>query len=451
MEHLLHLIDSAGLNTPEKVDRVTSRWPIKRLQVLREQLWEILRAGSDEALKRTGSSDPFDFVASSSMRGEDGCLGWDCRIQKARTLSRYGALYARRVLIPVRVGVSPVKGEHEFFTRYNFAGALMAILEYRPLIESGVAILSAGVLPYCRECLDAGVPSYPRIKAVANSLFIRESKKFSATTGRTSDGLDRLELRGPEAYLPHGVASFGFHSSLFRTTGNGKSRRKPRLTASHLLAWRKSVVKQLFHRLAYDVTIQQYFTASNKATYLTDMLGEAQVLSLLNESEENESRNALFAKHLLHTVPLLNEVPIDIAIKLRKEEPDAFELYRTTIAKIIRECSKENPRLSEKDAKKVSSDILEPGLARLRIQANSIRRAGRKKLAAKILGSSAVIGMGLYAGVFPPNLAGVLTMAGTVTLLSQIGEAIALIEKNPAEIKSHDLYFLLKLQSRASK
>ncbi len=84
VSHLLYLLDSAGLDTSEKVVRATNDWPIKRVSDIRKQLWEILQAGSAAALKKTDALDPFDFVASASMRGEDGCFAWDCRIKKAR-------------------------------------------------------------------------------------------------------------------------------------------------------------------------------------------------------------------------------------------------------------------------------------------------------------------------------------------------------------------------------
>jgi hypothetical protein len=383
VDNVLYLIDSAGLDTPDKVDRATSEWPIKRLGELREQLWEILRAGSDAALKKTDASDPFDFVASASMRGEDGCFAWGCRIGKARILSRYGALYARRVLIPVRIGVSPIYGETEHEARYGFAGTLMSILEYRPLIENGIASLSAGALCYCREHLNKAVPSHPKIESIARSLIDHQSKKFSASIEHRSDGSDMLILSGPEDYLPHGKVFYRFSNKNRRAVRKVQSHAQSQSNAGLTLARRKLVVEQLFQRIAYDVTIQQYFTTSNEAAYLTDLPGEAQVLNLLNASEENEVRNALFAKHLLHSVPLLDEVPIEIIIKLRKEEPDAFLQYRAAIAKVIREYGKGKTSLSEKDAKNISRDILEPELARLRIQANTIRRAGIRKAAAK--------------------------------------------------------------------
>lgn len=436
MSHVLYLIDSSGLDNAEKVARATKEWPVKRISELRDQLWEILQTGSAMALRKGEvQDDPFDFVASASMRGEDGCFRWGCRIEKARILSRYAALYARRVLIPIRLGVSPVDLETEANLRYGLAGTILSILEYRPLIENGIVILTAGALCYCKEHLDEAVPSHPKIELASKALFDREFKKFSVSIARRGNPPE-FRVTGPEDYLPHGKMMYVPPSSFKEMK---RSKALP-------LAVRKAVVKQFFDSIARDVTMQQYFTTSTDATYLTDLRGEARVLELLRKTDDSEAQNAIFAKHLLHSVPLLNEVPIHTVIKLRQEEPEAFLRYRAAIARIIREFSREKEKLTEKEAKSISGDVLQPELARLRIQASAIRRAGVRKAVAKAAASFAAVGLGVYGGLLPSDLAGLLKVAGGVGLLSQIGEAIGLIERNPQEIKNHELYFLLKLQ-----
>jgi len=132
-------------------------------------------------------------------------------------------------------------------------------------------------------------------------------------------------------------------------------------------------------------------------------------------------------------------------------EPDAFLQYRAAVAKIIREYAGEKTTLSEKDARNISRDILEPELARLRTQANTIRRAGIRRVAAKTVASFVAVGLGAYGGLLPSDLACLLTAIGGVGFLSQVGEAVGLIEKTPGEIKNHNLYFLLKLQNGPPK
>jgi hypothetical protein len=57
---------------------------------------------------------------------------------------------------------------------------------------------------------------------------------------------------------------------------------------------------------------------------------------------------------------------------------------------------------------------------------------------------AAAIGVGLISGMIPPELQRVFQIGG-ITLAGRIGEIIGAIEKHPAEIRSHNTYFLLKL------
>ncbi len=453
MEHLLYLLDSARLQTHKKVLTALYSWPTRRVHEIREQLWEIISAGDNTAGRPTGGTDPFDFVASASMRGEDGCVLPECRAQKARTLARYGALYARRVLIPVRSGISPVLIESEDDLRASLAGTLMSILEYRPLIEAGIATLVPGVLPYCDRHLRLVVTTHPEIESVARTLCSTESRKFSISFERSIEycGEENIvHLRGPADYLPHGRSLLVLNERPDWLPKKLNARRTiSRTNLSGRTAKQSRVIEHMFREIAYDVTLHQYYTRSNDATYLTDMRGEARVLDLLRNSTPDQTRNALLAKNLFHSVPLFAAVPISRVIQARKKDPEAFVQYRAAIAKAIQEFANDKPNLTERQAKSIYYDIIEPQLASLRIQARNLRRIGIRKAAAKAVASFVAVGLGVYSGLLPSDLANLFKVAGGVGLLSQVGEAAALIEKNPAEIKNHNLYFLLKLQSKS--
>ena len=447
--NILYLIDAAHLNSEERIVRAIHEWPLARLTEIRGQLWELLKANSDSAVSPTDVTDPFDFVASASMRGEDGCFAWDCRLQKARTLARYGALYARRLLIPIRLGIYPGEMETESALRYGLAGTLMSILVYRPLVENGIAFLSAGALQLCKDHFDEAVPVHPKVEAVSNALFRKEFRRFKVSLDHARGSPDVL-VEGPEEYLQHGKLWFGAFNWL-SDTSRSKAREKNALPIKVTQAVRSAAVRGVFRRFAYDVTIHQFYTLPSNATYLTDMAGEARVLALLNSTQEERMRDAMLMKHLLHSVPLLSDVPIAKVLKFRTEEPEAFIQYRTAVAKILRECSNSKCFNSERDVKNIYRDILEPELARLKIQAREIRRMGIKKATVKSAASFIAVGLGVYGGLLPSDLAGMLKVAGGVGLLSQIGEAVGLIERNPGEIKNHNLYFLLRMENSQTR
>jgi hypothetical protein len=118
--------------------------PIKQVQEIREQITEILRAEITSPTQGNETEDVFDFVASASLRGEGGCIAWNCRLRKPKMLTRYSALYARKLMIPIRVGMFGDQTDQSL--RYAVAGTLLSLLEYRPLLESGIATASTGWL-----------------------------------------------------------------------------------------------------------------------------------------------------------------------------------------------------------------------------------------------------------------------------------------------------------------
>ena len=57
---------------------------------------------------------------------------------------------------------------------------------------------------------------------------------------------------------------------------------------------------------------------------------------------------------------------------------------------------------------------------------------------------SAAIGIGLISGMIAPTLERVFQIGG-IALAGRLGDLLGAIEKHPAEIRSHNVYFLLKL------
>lgn len=67
----------------------------RQVRNLHERLHEALGPATYAKSKSDSDVlDPFQFVASASMRGESGCASPDCRFQKLDLLNRFGALYA---------------------------------------------------------------------------------------------------------------------------------------------------------------------------------------------------------------------------------------------------------------------------------------------------------------------------------------------------------------------
>src|SRR5712692_7624979 len=142
MDRIISLLEENRLTSPDRATDFALRRDFSEVRSLRDSIYESLRAEAEKARGHqvAESLDAYNFLASSSLRGDTGCVRWDCRLRKVRILGRYGALYCDRIVVPLRLE-RHTEVPNEYHDRYTFAGALLALLELRPLIEAEVAVL----------------------------------------------------------------------------------------------------------------------------------------------------------------------------------------------------------------------------------------------------------------------------------------------------------------------
>jgi hypothetical protein len=83
------------------------------------------------------------------------------------------------------------------------------------------------------------------------------------------------------------------------------------------------------------------------------------------------------------------------------------------------------------------------------VQAKNIRRDQLKRGLLKVAAASVVVGLGLYSGILPSQLADLCKTIGGFSVAKDLAETFGAIERNPKEIRNHNLYFLLRLQQRS--
>lgn len=98
-------------------------------------------------------------------------------------------------------------------------------------------------------------------------------------------------------------------------------------------------------------------------------------------------------------LPVLNKVPIETLLRLRRDEGDAFQQFRNSLRKAATERLRDGSSDSARLAEDIRRDMIEPELARIRQRLASAERAlGRKAAVGFGLGSLVTV-CGLLAGV----------------------------------------------------
>jgi len=397
------------------------------------------------------SLDDANFLPSSSLRGASGCSHWDCRLPKIRTLVRYAALYSDNALVPVEVRFQEKHTDHsaEILDRLSLASDILGIMEMRPLIEAGIITMVPKQLRFCKEHWNEAVPEHRKIIRTAKQMANRNASHFSVTYTAPDSPLGPagIDTVGPEKYLDHG----SIHTVLESPPPWLRKRRfRGPQRLSLATVEREGLVLRFFLEMANDVFLQTYFGSAFNARYVTDSEGEAEFLKLLHRGDELAMQTAALCARLVHTVPLLTDVPIDTILKLRRDEPEAFQSYRSAVTGIVKTYVAAGKSVSDSEAREIYLDVLKPELDALQAKAKNVRSAQLKKGLLKVAASSALIGLGVYSGVLPAHVVDLVKTIGGFSVAKDLAETLGEIQKNPTEVRNHNLYFLLRLKEEQS-
>lgn len=445
MTNTLSILDANDLVTTEKAEKFAFGRDLKELESFTVGIRRAMIDDGRLTKPKRPNIDEASYLPSASLRGDGGCIHWNCRLPKIRILSRYIALYCDKAIVPVTIRPLEEKLSHESetFARFSLLSRILGIMELRPLIEVGLVTLIPGEVYLCAEHWDEGVPEHKRIMRVAQRLANSNLSQFSVTYRPPARPFDPayLDFRGPEEYLEHGQLGTVLHGVpgwLKKAKHTGPVKLSSEAVRKHKL------LLHIFGRMANDAFLQSYFGAPFDARFVTDSVGESEFFDSLYRRDTLARRTAALCAQLSHDVPLMADTPIETILKIRRDEPEAFANYRGTLTNIVKNYARTT--VDSAEAKEIYLDLLKPKLDALEVQARNLRRTQTKKSLLKVAATSALVGLGIYTGVLPAEIAGLVKTIGGFSVAKDLSEALGAIEKNPTEVRNDNLYFLLRLK-----
>jgi hypothetical protein len=439
----VELLEHYGLLSVDQIFEAVSGLPARKIFRLSEDLESLVRPNA----RATGHADigTFNFLASSSIRGDLLCTAWGCKSRKLATLSRIAALYADQVCLPISTGIIKQDSAEN---REELGTALATISVMRPLIESGLVILTPpGGECYCPECLkSSGIPMR-QLRRKATAFWREHADRFQAIYRPPSIGETGpvVELTGPTDFLEHRMIYELFESPKWEPHRFQHVGGKPGAILSPSLLKRSNLLEGLcFSELTWDLVAQQIYGLKYGTKHLTDLPGEAEFYSA--SGDQMQQGMAALCEALTHSIPLLPEIPLRTLIQVRQQEADAFVAYRAALGGILRNHVQPGRPISARDAQQICGDELSPKLAELRMTAKALTRSTRQKAIAKVTTSAAVLGIGVFGGLLPASLKTILGAVGGISLLREVAETLASLERYPSQVRSHNLFFLLRLE-----
>lgn len=450
MNNVLAILDANDLLSVESAQDYFGKRSLAEIASLAVGLAEAVQSGSRSlmAYKMHHSLDEANFLPSSSMRASRSCANWSCRVARIELMARYAALYCDRVVVPINIEPPDPSsnGMHETIARMSMASTVAEIITLRPLIEERLAVLVPEELHFCERHWDERVPEHKRIVRAANGLARLNSRKFKVTYEPqviAKQLVAAMQIDGPEDYVEHG--------SMRRVLGKipawiSARNRQRRFVIPDYLVRKHNLLSSVFSPLAADAFLQSFFGIAFNARYVTDSPTEMGFFRKIYATDELGRETAALSARLTHTIPLLKEIPIRTVLKVRRSEPEAFLNYRSAVTKIVRDYVRKGTTIRDNDASEIYLDVLKPQLDALDSQARNVRRIELKRSAAKIVISSALVGLGIYGGLLSPHMVDIVKTIGGFSVGKDLLETIAEIQKNPTDVKNHNLYFLLRLK-----
>jgi hypothetical protein len=440
---LIDTLEDYGLVEANSITKSVSKLPFGEIEKIRNELEEAVRVDVPPVHTDPDVSfNAFNFLASSSFRGESGCSHWECRLRKGAILARYAALFCDQVVVPFRFHPTSHRAT-KTSQRERLATTLLILSEFRPLLDAGVIVPAPSDVHYCTEHFISEVPQGQQILATQRELAESLYKELRVVY-EPFPKYGTLRLTGPEEYLEHGALFRVLSSHPRWLPPHAKTEKSYDLTIKDMRA--SGIVDSLTWQIAMDAAIQQVYGCRFGCSYLTDRPGEATFLTRISNADAVAARTAALCAELVHSVPLFTDISLDRVMTIRREDHAAFASYRAAVTKIVSENICEAKELSSKEARELYRDVLEPEVLSLEQQAKNERKFGLKNSLTKIGIVTGIVALGAYTGLLPGNLGEWYKAAGGAALGTGLAEVVTSMSRNPKAVRNHNLYFLLRLK-----
>lgn len=438
MREIYEFLDSIGIKTFDDISKKIESQSMKEMVNLVQYIAGLIPIGSSN-----NNFSFFSFMSNSELGGDNtSCSSTNCRTKQATQLSRFSVLYADKIIVP-----SPFnKYVHKKIDKRTLIGDINLLLLYRPLIEKGILGFANSYQHFCPECLlqevNLGEKAQERIDFAKQFIKLEYAKNVKVHYLYKNKPL--LYYSSSDKYLPHGklisTLSREGYNKIKKITGN---KHYYEFTQEQVID--EKLINMVAGPVINDIITQNIWVNKENLTYLTNRSFDIDVLNSLHTKEDVEiSSNMLDG--LIHSLPIIQNVPLDKIIELRFKDGEAFKVYRDAMVSVVN-------NVKEKDIKyyrQACRDIISPELNKINLTIKNNRKNLLGSIAADILFASSIASVGLFSGMLPLNIGSIIAGVGGYKFGKDISSKIEKLTNGPENIKENKFYFLWKLQKSLS-
>jgi len=468
MKKTFELLQHRGLRSVENIeDIIMARYDFRDILKLNQELFETIRTTkpADHDLRT------FNFIGDSDITAQhETCAEWGCRLSRVAEAAKFATLYCDTLYIsnyfadyPPPESITGLNPEEEFTLKYDYAGDLMILVMLKPLLEEGIVKLIQPEFHICPICTDKlSLQSFSnQTDQVIDNLTDEYIKLCRVTLSKDehvsglSDTRYEFEIQGPKDLYESGgdlmpnqkIPGWLLRKSGFHKAGTRKV--SYQLTPDDMR--KVEIPKDRIGLIARDITHQHISSLIMDTKYLTCREIDTRFLSLLTTDPHFREYNDVLKSELLCRIPMFKNLPLETALALRKKEHESFLVFRNTIGKFIDEHLKGKKPLSKADARGFYEDLIYPELCKLDNKVKNLKKGAILKNIRDVTITSGLLSLGLFSGMVPTNIQGLLTAVGGFHLARELISSIASILDTQNEIRNHNLYFLWRLSHKATR
>ncbi len=404
-----------------------------------------------ETQRPKAADTTFTHSASQSIASRWNCTFLPHRLAQLNDLANFAALYSDCVYVENFFLDYEHFGDLRFL-RESLHDDLWMLIAMKPLLDAGRIRFYTPELHSCLHCFEAvfGEETKRKIDKGYKAL----TKDFFKNSKVSLIGYDRrvckFELDGPEPFYRHPMVMIYPGRGRIRDAVSDKPKLLENLKDSGKVPLPVSLARNLQLQRKFSGIIANSATfgilASEilKTSFLTDNPLDISFLRSISDQPDVDARNKVAFEHLSSIVPFVGDIRIPDLIKLRHREEEAFLNYRKALNKAIADFRSSDSNFTEKQAREIYSDVIQPRLAALDKRVKIAKKDLLKKGVRSLVAAAGVISFGLYSGLFSAETAELIKNLGLAKIAYDAAQTVIPIGEARSAIKNDDLYFLWK-------
>lgn len=399
------------------------------------------------------AAGPLEFITNSSLAGgKHPCAAVACRLEAARKLADFAALYAKTVLIPDPFELLVLRDVDIDVLRHEVYVNILIFLALQPLIESGIIKFSRSSFSFCQSCYRNIVGELDnvwkqKIENLDQHLYERYVNEVDFTA-LDEDGSISVKVEGPPDLVEHGITYLHFFDvpNYVKRKSRGKS---PKFSKKNLHA-HKDLIRFFTNTIVEDVWRQNFYTSLSNHSYLTQRDIEFDAARYLSSTDSDIVLSPGIARKSLpnisYSLPILPNVDLPTLVKLRLSEIEAFSVYQDSLSEAL--TNVQGARFD--DYQTISLDVIEPNIHKIEYEVKKARRRLKLSIGEDVVMAAGVVGIGLFSGVLPPNIGQIIGAIGGFHYGREVLSKVRKLLSESDVAMANNFYFLWKAR-KASK